>query len=54
MSPQTALSSFIGLTIEDVWVEDGEFGMELSDGRELWAILDDDDDLAIRIIEPDD
>jgi len=47
------LDQLVGRAIEDVYIEDGTFGLVLDDGTHLELETDEDGDLFCRFLEAD-
>lgn len=47
------LDKLVGCSIEDVYIEDGTFGLVLDDGTHLELDTDEDGDLFCRFVEAD-
>lgn len=47
------LNALVGRTIEDVYTEDGAFGVVLDDGTQLELDTDEDGDLFCRFLDAD-
>lgn len=47
------LNALVGRTVDDVYIEDGAFGIVLDDGTQLELDTDEDGDLFCRIMDAD-
>lgn len=47
------LDNLVGRSIEDVYIEDGTFGLVLDDGTHLELDTDEDGDMFCRFVEAD-